>query len=133
MDLFFTNSNDVPLPPDKVEIRELSASPLEDGKRVTVTFELTPFQQRPNIEIQVTNQENRPVGSFSVVEAIDHKMSFTLHIRESHPQGTYLIDMQVFYTEVPPADDDNEDLIKDILLEKKNIVATRQHRFEIPV
>lgn len=133
MDLFFANSDDVPLPPDKVEIRELSAEPLKDGRRVTVTFELTPFQQRPNIEILVTNQDNKPVGSFSVVEAIDHKMSFTLHIRESNPQGIYQIDMQVFYTEMPPADDDSEELIKDILLENKKIVATKQHRFEIPV
>ena len=133
MDLFFTNSNDVPLPPDKVEIRELAAAPMEDGKRVTVSFELTPFQVRPNIEIRVTNQENKAVGSFSVVEAIDNKMSFTLHIREPKPQGSYLIEMQVFYTEVPPADDDSEELIKDILLENKKIVATMQQRFEIPV
>lgn len=133
MDLFFANSDDVPVPPDQVEIRELTADPLKDGGRVTVTFELTPFQQRPNIEIVVTNQDNKAVGSFSVVEAIDHKMSFTLHIREPKPQGTYLIEMQVFYTEVPPADDDSEELIKDILLENKKIVATMQQRFEIPV
>jgi hypothetical protein len=133
MDLFFANSDDVPLPPDQVEIRELTADPLEDGKRVNVTFELTPFQQRPNIEILVTNRDNKPVGSFSVVEAIDHKMSFTLHIREPKPQGTYQIDMQVFYTKMPPAEGDSEELIKDILLENKKVVATAQHRFEIPV
>lgn len=132
MDLFFTNSNDIPLPPDQMEIRQLTAQPLEDRKRVQVEFELTPFQQRPNVEITVINRENKPVSGFSVVEAIENKMAFTLHLREPNPQGSYLVDMQVFYTTIPSADEDSEELIKDILLENKKIVATMQIQFELP-
>lgn len=132
MDLFFTNSNDIPLPPDQMEIRQLTAHPLEDRKRVLVEFELTPFQQRPNVEITVTNQENKPVSGFSVVEAIENKMAFTLHLREKDPQGTYLVDMQVFYTTMPPVDEESEELIKDILLENKKVVATTRITFKLP-
>lgn len=133
MDLFFTNSNDIPLPPDQVEIRQLTAKPMEDRKRVLVEFELTPFQQRPNIEITVTNQQNKPVSGFSVVEAIENKMAFTLHLREADPQGAYQVNMQVFYTTMPPLDEESEELIKDILLENKKVVATTQITFELPV
>lgn len=133
MDLFFTNSNDIPLPPDKVEIRQLTANPIEDGKRVIVEFELTPFQQRPNIEIVVLNENQKAVSSFSVVEAIENKMTFTLHLREANPQGSYQVMMQVFYTEVPAADEESEELIKDILLENKQVVATTQIQFKLPI
>lgn len=115
-----------------MEIRQLTAQPLEDRKRVQVEFELTPFQQRPNVEITVINRENKPVSGFSVVEAIENKMAFTLHLREPNPQGSYLVDMQVFYTTIPSADEDSEELIKDILLENKKIVATMQIQFELP-
>jgi len=131
MDLFFTDPKDVPQPPENIEIRQLSAKPFPDGKRVAVEFELTPFQQRPNIEIGVTNQEGRVVSSFSVVEAIENKMSFTLHLREPNPHGAYLVDMQVFYTDMAELEEESEQLIKEILLENKRTIATSQIHFEI--
>lgn len=132
MDIFFTNPDDVPLPPEKMEIRELSAVPFEDGKRVSVKFEITPFQRRPNLEITVLNQENRIVSSLSVVEAIENKMTFTLHLKENKPTGTYQVAMELFYAELDKIDEDEDSLIKDIVLESKQIIATTETSFEIP-
>jgi len=132
MDIFFTNPDDVPLPPDKMEIRELSAVPFEDGKRVSVEFEITPFQQRPNLEITVFNQESRIVSSLSVVEAIENKMTFTLHLKEPKPTGHYQVAMELFYAELDKIDEDEDSLIKDIVLQSKKIIATTETSFEIP-
>ena len=132
MDIFFENPNDVPVPPEKMEIRELKASPYDDGKRVAIEFEITPFQQRPNIDIFVLNQENQPVASFSIVEAIENKMTFTLHLREPEPQGDYQINMQLFYTELDTLEDEEGPLIKDIILDNKEVIASSETSFRIP-
>jgi hypothetical protein len=132
MDIFFTNPDDVPVPPEKMEIRTRTANPYEDGRRVAIAFEITPFQQRPNIEITVTNKDEILVSTFSVVEAIENRMSFTLHLRESKPRGTYKLDMQVFYTDMTSLEEGGDDsVIKDILLENKQVVAEAQTTFEV--
>lgn len=131
MDIFFTNPNDVPVPPEKMEIRELKATPYSDGKRVAIEFEITPFQQKPNIEIGIFNQTSQEVASFSVVEAIENKMTFTIYLREPKPSGDYQVKMQIFYTNYDALDDDEEQLIKDILLENKKIITTGEITFQI--
>jgi hypothetical protein len=132
MDIFFSNSNDVPVPPDKMEIRELKASPHEDGRRVAIEFEITPFQRRPNIDIVVVNQEKQPVASFSIVEAIENKMTFTMHLREPEPHGDYQIKMELFYTELDTLEEKEDALIKDIILDNKEIIASSSTSFQIP-
>lgn len=131
MDIFFTNPDDVPVPPEKMEIRKLIASPYEDGKRVTVELEISPFQQRPNLEITVFNQENRIVSSLSVVEAIENKMTFTLHLKKPEPKGQYQVSMEMFYAELDKLDEDQDSLIKDIVLEGKKVIATAETSFRI--
>lgn len=131
MDIFFTNPNDVPVPPEKMEIRELKATPYSDGKRVAIEFEITPFQLKPNIEIGIFNQTSQEVASFSVVEAIENKMTFTIYLREPKPSGDYQVKMQIFYTNYDALDDDEEQLIKDILLENKKIITTGEITFQI--
>lgn len=132
MDIFFTNPNDVPVPPEKMEIRELKANPYPDGKRVAIEFEISPFQQKPNIEIGIFKQTSHQVASFSVVEAIENKMTFTIHLREPNPSGDYQVKMQIFYTNLDSLEDDEEQLIKDIILENKKIITTSEITFQIP-
>ena len=130
MDIFFDNPNDPPVPPEEMAIRSLEVKPYEDKRRVAIDFEITPFQERPNLEINVRNQAGRQVSTLSVVEAIEHKMSFTLHLREESPGGEYLLTMEVFYTDLSPLDAE-EGTIGDILIENKNIVASSQVKFSI--
>jgi len=133
MDIFFDDPNDAPVHPDKVKIRKLEAQAYEDNRRVKVSFEISPFIKRPNIEITVTNQDGQHVSQFSVVEAIENKMDFTLHLREPNPGGEYQITMDVFYADLPEPEelDDQEDgpLLKDLLIENKKIVDTQQITF----
>ncbi|HAY85100.1 MAG TPA: hypothetical protein DCY42_09315 [Chloroflexi bacterium] len=131
MDIFFTNPNDVPVPPEKMGIRELKATPYADGKRVAIEFEITPFQQKPNIEIGILNRDHEEVSSLSVVEAIENTMSFTLHLREPRPHGEYQVKMQLFYTDLKSLDDEEDKLIKDLLLENKRHVVTAETIFSI--
>ncbi len=131
MDIFFDNPNDLPVPPEEMAIRKLTVQPYEDGRRVAVDFEITPFQEKPNMEIDVRNSKDLLVATLSVVEAIEHKMSFTLHLREETPGGEYTLKMDVFYTDLSSMDDDEESKIGDILIENKRIVASSTLTFSI--
>ena len=130
MDIFFDNPNDLPVAPEDVRIRKLNASPYEDGRRVTVDFEITPFKVKPNMEMAVFNQAEQFVATFSVLEAIENKMSFTLHLREKSPGGKYTLKMIVFYTDLS-ALEDQETPIKDIILKNKQIMDRSQTEFTI--
>jgi hypothetical protein len=131
MDIFFNDPNDVPLTPDQIKVRELEAAPNEDGSRVLVRFEITPFQQRPNIEISVLNTAGREVASLSVVEAIENRMDFTLHMRQPQPPGSYTLSMQVFYTDLSTLDQAEGPPIKETLAKSKKVVARAETIFTI--
>ena len=49
----FFESNDVPQPRDKVKIERVDTQPYPDGWRVKVIVEVTPFEDRPSLEIRV--------------------------------------------------------------------------------
>lgn len=131
MDIFFDNPNDVPLPPDQIEIRELSGTPNEEGSRVVVRFEITPFQERPNIEASLLNSESRQVAAFSVVEAIENKMDFTLHLRGTETSGKYTLLLEVIYTDLSTLDDAEGPPIQETINKTKRVVASKKTTFEI--
>lgn len=136
MDIFFTDPNDTPLPPEEIKIRTLEAQPYPDNRRVKVTFEITPFLKRPNFEIVLLNAKEKQVSQFAVVEAIDNKMDFTMHIREANPSGEYRLTMNLYYADLPEpeelADEEDGPLLKDLLIQNKKIIDTRTIKIEIP-
>jgi hypothetical protein len=82
-----------------VRIRQLLAAPWPDNRRVRVVLELTPFQKRPNGEIRILDSLGEEVANLSIVEAIDPKMEFTLHLRTAEPAGCYTTSAAVYYYE----------------------------------
>ncbi len=97
MDIFFQDPGEIPLPPAEVRIRELKAQPWSDGQRVRVYLEIDPFQKRPNAEISILNNINEEVASVSIIETIDRKMEFTMHLRGEKKPGDYTIQAVLFY------------------------------------
>lgn len=97
MDIFFTDPSDIPLPPDEVRIRQLQADPWSDGIRLRVYLELTPFQKRPNGEIVVLRSDGQEIASISIIETIDPKMEFTLHLRGIESDSIFNVIASIFY------------------------------------
>ncbi len=131
MDIFFSDPNEHLLPPEEVRIRQLSVTPYPDKRRVAMKFEITPFEKRPNMEFELHNQEDLKVASFSVVEAIENKMEFTLHLREAEPGGSYTATMRVFYVDLSSLDDEDGPPINQAIHQSRQIVDTRQIQFDI--
>lgn len=117
MDIFFQDPTAIPLPPNEVRIKSLKAEPWPDNRRVRVTLEVTPFQKRPNGELNISNPQGDEVASVSIIESIVPRMEFTMHMRGENPAGEYRLSAVLFYLlnpeglEAPP--EDNQRMVVD--------------------
>jgi len=100
VDIELFEPEDIPQPPAHVKIERLAATPYPDGWRVRLGVDVTPFQERPNLEITVQAVDGRPVTpiSLSVIETMHHSMEFTVHIRGvTNPAGDYIAHAALYY------------------------------------
>jgi hypothetical protein len=133
-DLFFSNIDEAPVPPAEVRIRELSATPRPDRARIDVSFALTPFQRRPNLELLIADSAGREAAALSVVEAIDPQMDFTMHLRQADTAGHYTLEMLVFYADVEAqaAANGGQPSAGEILSKARQVVDRRMIEFDVP-
>lgn len=103
---FFINDPDIKrLPPAKTRLLDLRAEPDPDGKRMRVALDLTPFQQRPYIELSLTDSTGNEVATASIVEPVGWKLELTLHIRKAGATaGTYTLTAILSYPELDEVD-----------------------------
>ena len=133
-DIFFAEPDQVPVPPDEVRIRKLKATPQADGRRVSVLIDVTPFQKRPNMELVILNSMREKVADLNVVEAIDNKMDFTVHLREAQTGGTYTARLTVLYSNFDEIEQDENfqaDSPNDFFEKTSQEVDTKEITFEI--
>jgi hypothetical protein len=84
-------------PPEEVRISQMELSVYPDGRRVAVTFALTPFRQRPSIDLAVTNARGERAAALTVIETLDPNLSLTVHLRDKPPAGPYEMRAALYY------------------------------------
>jgi hypothetical protein len=82
-----------------VRLRNLGVFVYEEGRRIAVGFELTPFRERPSLEVTATNARGEAAGSMMVIEALSPNFSLTLHLRDREPTDRYELEAVVYYPE----------------------------------
>lgn len=93
------------LPPQEVRILDLRAEPwAEDGRRVRVYLDVTPFLERPNMEMNIIDAEGLSIASISIIEGIDDHLTFTMHIRGPELHNPYTLAASVYYPELGEVD-----------------------------
>lgn len=131
--IFFTDSSEAPVPPDEVRIRALKAVPRPDGQRIDTEIEISPFQKKPNVELIIRNQDGLELSSLSVVEAIDPKMDFTMHIRGKKKTGSFTLNARLFYANIEEHEkgEDEEAVSGDIIKEASRDIDELEITFTI--
>ncbi|MEW6569026.1 MAG: hypothetical protein AB1449_12845 [Chloroflexota bacterium] len=104
MDLPLLEPTEIPRPPEEVRFRRVRAEPYADGARVRLKVSLTPFQQRPNIEITVRDEAGQEVASTTIIENLDPNLSLTLHLSTSSSPGAYSARLLLRYPDREPVD-----------------------------
>ncbi len=97
MDLHLFEPDELPRPRAEVRILQAAPAPLPDGRRVRVEVALTPFSERPNLDVFLLDPAGQAVATFSVIEAIDPRMAFTMHLRSPRPAPGYRLRVVLFY------------------------------------
>lgn len=104
----YLQNNDNLLPRDQVKITEVTATPYPGGRRVNVAIAITPFRERPNLEIAILrvpddgeDAQSKPVASTSVITIMTFRVDFNLHLRGvEDPAGTYSVKVALYYEDV---------------------------------
>jgi hypothetical protein len=103
MDFFFPEDNLNRMTPEETRITSLSAEPYPDGYRLHVHIEMTPFQTRPHIDVNLTDSDGSEVASTTIVEPLNWKIEFTMHIR-GELNNPYTLEATLFYLDGPSAE-----------------------------
>lgn len=104
MDIFFTNLNEVPLPPAEVRIRALRAEPWPDGRRVRVFMEVDPSQKKPSADLVILNELGEEVAAASIIENVIRHVEVTLHLRGAQAGDTYTLQASLYFASLPEPD-----------------------------
>lgn len=105
MEFFINDPNIVRYPPAEIHLLDMRANPASDGKRLRVALDLTPFQQRPIIELNLTDSSGDNVASASIIEPVGWKLELTLHIRKTGlTNGKYTLSASLSYPELGEVD-----------------------------
>jgi hypothetical protein len=104
MEFFFPEDNLQRTPPGETNILSLTAEPYEDGRRVRVNIETSPFESRPHLEFTLTDAEEKEISTASFVEPMAWKLEFTLHMRKEPAEGPLELEARLYYPNGPEAE-----------------------------
>ncbi len=93
------------VPPQEVRLEELRVEPWpDDPRRVRVHLQVTPFQARPNLQVNILDTGGETIASATIVEAMQHRMVFTMHIRTPEVGDRYTLAVEVSYPDIGVVD-----------------------------
>ena len=111
LEMFFPELNpaeagNIPQPPETMRFKEVKVEPVLDNGpvRLRVYVETCAFQQRPYLEVILFNEHGQEVASASVIEPMQRKNVFTLHVRGEQQRGKFSLEARLFYPEKPDSD-----------------------------
>jgi hypothetical protein len=104
MEFFFPEDNLQRTSPEETRILSLTAEPYEDGRRMRVNIQMSPFEKRPHLEITLTDTENTEISTASFVEPMAWKLEFTLHLRKEPADGPLDLEARLYYPDGPEAE-----------------------------
>lgn len=90
--------------PADVRFQEVKVEPWPDGKRVRVHIVLTPFLNRPDLSASVLDDQGNEICSAEIIQTMDDRMVFTLHLRGESLSGRYTLQINVSYEEIGQVD-----------------------------
>ncbi len=101
MNVTFFEMGANPRPPEEVQVEQLNIYPHPDQRRVMISMVITPFTEKPNLEVQMFNGNGAQVASTSILEIASSKLEPTLHIR-GEQTDEYLVRVHLYYEQNPP-------------------------------
>jgi hypothetical protein len=92
--------------PADTRLLNIHAVPHSEGKRLKIGLDLTPFQQKPYIDLTLLDSSGKLVASTSIVEPVNWNLELNLHIRKFFPShnGSYKLRVVISYPDLGEVD-----------------------------
>jgi hypothetical protein len=97
VDLNFVGPEQIPVPPEHVRVLRARAEPYADRRRVRVSVSLTPFLERPDVDLRIVDPPGATVAEASVIECVEPDFELTLHLRQAPDADRCRLDVTVHY------------------------------------
>ncbi len=94
---FFDDPLQSPNAREDVRIKQLGLYLFDDLRRVAVGFDITPFGERPSIQVTIRTMQGKEVSSLHVIETLETNFSLTMHLRDPNPQEAYEVCAILYY------------------------------------
>ena len=97
----------------EVRFNQLGLFMHEDRGRFVVGFDLTPFEERPSIQVFVSDESGENVASLTIIDSIKTNFHVTMHLPNNQRNSLYKVSALLFYQVK-----DNEKIIVDEISKK---------------
>lgn len=97
---FFDDPNETPRMREDVRIERLRLEVSPEAQRLAVDLELTPFIERPTVELYLANERGEKAGLLTIIETLDRTISVVMHLRDPQPADSYTLRAQIYYSSV---------------------------------
>lgn len=94
---FFDDPHDRPAMREDVRLKDIQIEVAPDGRRVALDLELTPFIERPSIELMLENERGERAGTLTIIETMNHRVGVVVHLRDKSPTAVYNLFANVYY------------------------------------
>lgn len=122
---FFDNREDAPKNRDDVRILRARTEMAPEGRRVAVDMELTPFIERPTIEVRLVNNRGESAGLTNIIESLDHIIRIVMHMRDKTPADKYQAQIRIYYAHID--EDMKRKMVDELILEFPAIPGHEVH------
>jgi hypothetical protein len=102
---FFNDPNQSHLPPEEVRLSDVRLAVYPKADRVRVRVELTPFTERPNLRVRISDTAGKVIAQSDILETMLPSLEFTLHLRAAEREKEYTLEAEVYYQKVPMPSD----------------------------
>ncbi len=82
---------------EEVRFNRLGIFMYEDSRRFVVGFDLTPFIERPSLQVCVTDESGRELTSLTIIEAIQTNFNLTMHLPEHGSNTLFDVSALLYY------------------------------------
>ena len=95
---FFDDPLEQPKPREDVRFKQIGLFIYPEARRLMFGVELTPFVERPSIEVHITNGRGDAAGSLHVIETLTPNFSLTVHLRDAETTNPYELTAHLYYS-----------------------------------
>ena len=94
---FFDDPLEGPRGREDVRIRQIGLFLYPEQRRFMFGVELTPFMERPSLEVLVANGACEAAGSLHVIETLTPGFSLMIHLRDRATSNPYQLSVLLYY------------------------------------